>query len=93
MEWPANQSFKDYVEKIIILNSRITGRDVNRATEIYGTAEPLLRGKMVLPSQRRNRSAQVPLPNNISTEQSRLKLYINLIYVNSNACCIQKRKT
>ena len=68
MGWPLDQSFKDYVENNLILNSKITGKDISRATEIYGTAEPLLRGKMVSPSQRRNRSTQVPLPNNLSME-------------------------
>ena len=86
------QKFKDYVENNLILNSKITGKDVSRATEIYGTAEPLLHGKMVSPSQRRNRSTQVPLPNNLSMDQSRLNLYIDLNYVNGNVSCIQRQK-
>ena len=92
MGWPSDQSFKNYIENNLILNSKVTGNDVNRATEIYGTAEPLLRGKMVSPSQRRNKTAQIPLPHNLSTEQSRLRLYIDLIYVNGNVFLHTKAK-
>ena len=90
--WLSGQSFKDYIDKNLILNSKITGRDVSRTKEIYGVAEPLLRGKMVAPSQNPNRSVQVPLPNNLSKEQSRLQLYIDLIYVNGNVFLHTKAK-
>ena len=92
MGWLSDQSFKNYIENNLILNSKVTGNDVNRATEIYGTAEPLLCGKMVSPSQRRNKTAQIPLPHNLSTEQSRLRLYIDLIYVNGNVFLHTKAK-
>ena len=56
---------------------------------IYGIAEPILRGKMVAPKQRKRYNKQIPLPSNVKKD---VMLYIDILYVNGNPFLHAKSK-
>ena len=92
MGWPSDKAFKQYITNNLVNNLTISSDDIDRATCIYGKAEPLLQGKMVAPTQHRNHSVQVPLLNTLTDQQKRIQLYIDIFFVNGIAFLHTKSK-
>ena len=90
--WPSDKAFKRYIGENLVNNSRISTDDVDRAFRIYGKAEPLLRGKMVAPSQQQNNSLQVPLHKLLTERQKNIQLFIDIFFVNGIAFVHTKSK-
>jgi len=92
MRWPSDDKLKAYMRQNLILNCKLCSADVDRANYIYGKAECLLQGKMTAPPQSSNDSQQLPLPNTITKERRRIKLYIDNFFVNGNTFLHTKSK-
>ena len=82
MGWPSDEAYKGYINNNLVINSKIFTDDINRAIDIYRKAEPLLKGKMAAPSQKRNFSQQISLPRTLTEEQKRVQLYIDIFFIN-----------
>lgn len=49
--YPPDSTLKRYVKNGHIKNCNISKADIDRATNIYGISEPVLRSKMIAPSK------------------------------------------
>ena len=82
MCWPSDDSFKAYLSQGYITHCPITPHDVDRANHLYGVAPSLAQGKMVAPSQVANSASQVPLNELSFAGSTKIKLYVDIFYVN-----------
>jgi hypothetical protein len=82
MGWPSNTAFKNIIKNNLITNTEVTIDDVNRAELIYGTATPLLQGKMVRVKPAINKIEKIPLPSPISKHHHNVNLCVDFFYVN-----------
>ena len=81
MGYIPDSTLKKYIKHKLLENCGVSEEDVDRATEIYGVAEPIARGKMTSPSQRQSKSKQISLPSSINKD---VMLYMDIFYVNGN---------
>ena len=82
MCWPSDNAFKSYLAQDYITHCPITPHDVDQANNLYGAAPSLAQGKMIAPSQVANLASQI-LFNKLSfTGSTRVKLYVDIFYVN-----------
>ena len=54
MGWPSDKAYKSYINNNLVINSKISTNDIDRANNIYKKAESLLKRKMVAPTQQHN---------------------------------------
>ena len=80
--WPSDNAFARIINDNLIHNSAVTIQDVQRALHIYGTATPLLQGKMVRASPTSVDVHTSPLPTHIIQQHPTLQLYVDFFYVN-----------
>jgi hypothetical protein len=80
--WPSTTTFKKIIQKNLVCNSTITIDDINRAELLYGTATPLLQGKMTRVHPPQVKIKRIPLPLPIATHHKDLQLYIDFFFVN-----------
>jgi hypothetical protein len=82
MGWASTTAFRTIIKNNLITNTEVTIDDVNMAEIIYGTATPLLQGKMVRVKPKINNIEKIPLPLPISTHHNNVNICINFFYVN-----------
>ena len=81
--YPSDDAFRFILKNNLITNCKITIDDFERALHIYGTALPLLQGKMTrLSSTRVHNISRVPLPPPISSQHHNITLGMDFIFVN-----------
>jgi hypothetical protein len=80
--WPSTQAFTKYVNNNLIINSGITGDDINRAQLIYGPPIPILKGKMKRIKPENKNITRMPLPPPVLQHHRNLQLYIDFFFVN-----------
>jgi hypothetical protein len=80
--WPSTSTFKTIIKHNLIRNSSVTIDDINRAELIYGTATPLLQGKMTRIHPPQAKITKIPLPLPISENHKHLQLYIDFFFIN-----------
>ena len=83
--YPSIPNFKEYVNRNLLSNNKITAMDIDRAIKIYGIPEPLLRGKKVAPTQSSVRGIQVDLSPTITNKLKHIQLFVDIFYVNTLA--------
>jgi hypothetical protein len=81
---PAQQRSETPKKNNLITNTETTLDDMNRVELIYGTAKPLLQGKMVRVKPKINKIEKNCLPLQISTHHSNVDMCINFFYVNGH---------
>ena len=64
------------------MNCPITVDDFNRSLSIFGTAEPILKGRMTAPSPTSYSIATMTIPRELVHVHKHVKLYIDIFYVN-----------
>jgi hypothetical protein len=79
MGWPSNTAFKNIIKNNLITNTEVTIDDVNRAELIYGTAMPLLQGKMTRVKPTINKIEKIPLPLPISKHHHNVNLCVDFL--------------
>ena len=79
--WPSNEALIRHIESGQIKECNISKSDILRADDIYGPATASLHGKLCKPKQVKNTSSQLPLPENLPNDSMRIKLYIDIFYV------------
>ena len=77
MGWPSITAYPNIIKENLIMNTKITIDDVNRAEIIYGPATPLLQRRMTRDSLRVNRIEKVPFTLPISTHHRDVNLCID----------------
>ena len=87
--WPSDEALKNYLNNNMVMNSKVTSANVDRANFIFGKVEPLLQGKKNAPQAIKHDMQQLRLPTGIDW---RIKLYINIFYVNGNTFFHAKAK-
>ena len=90
--YPSIPNFKEYVNRNLLSNNKITAMDIDRAIKIYGIPEPLLRGKKVAPTQLSVRGIQVDLSPTITNKLKHIQLFVDIFYVNTLAFLHKKAK-
>ena len=65
------------------MNCSITIDDFDRSLSIFGTSEPILKGRMTAPSPTSHTTTTLDVPAELRTIHKKVKLYIDLFYVNS----------
>ena len=80
--WPSIQDFKRYVVNNSIINCKVTTDDIARAEFIYGTALPILKGKMVRSNPKYKPPTLAILPPLLMKHHGQVDLYADFLYVN-----------
>ena len=81
--WPSTSTFLRIINQNLINNSKVTADDILRAEHIYGTAAPLLQGKMVCTTPRSVKIASKPIPTPILQQHPTIQLYLDFFFVNN----------
>ena len=83
---------EEYQKKENIVNNTITAEDVDRAWDIFGIAKEIASRKMIAPWKRCNQSSQVLLHDLVPPIDHRLKMYIDILYINGHPYLHTKTK-
>ena len=75
--WPGTSTLLRIIGNNLINNSSVTIDDIKRAEHIYGTAAPLLQGKMVRTTPPSVNIKSTPIPAPIIAQYPTLQLYLN----------------
>ena len=81
--WPSDKSLIKHIESGQLQGCNITRADVSHANNIYGPPVAALQGKLTRPSQVRNNATQSPIPKDITEESMKIKLYLDIFYIDS----------
>ena len=90
--WPSDLALKNMIRKGDISNTHISTEDIDRALDIFGVAKEISAGKMVAPSKVSNKSTQILLHDLGSVIDRRLKMYVDILYVNGHPYLHTKTK-
>jgi len=82
MLWPSTKAMRELLNNPMRNNSILTTKDLHRALEIYGEPLEILAGKMTAPSMKRNDSQQILLSEIKEGFNKRVKLYVDIFFVN-----------
>ena len=88
MGFPGNEVFKKIIQNNLIKNCPITVDDFNRALQIFGTSESILKGRMTAPSQTSHDIITTSIPQEIKNIYKNIQLYVDLFYINGLAFMI-----
>ena len=80
------------VGKQLLNYCKVTVDDINRADLIYGSALPLLQGKMVRHRPEGVRIEHITLPLPIATNHKNVQLYVDFFFVNGYPFLATKSK-
>ena len=83
MGFPGNDVFRKLLQNNLIMNFPITVDDFDRSSSFFGTSEPILKGRMTAPSPTSHTTTTLDVPAELQTIHKKVKLYIDLFYVNS----------
>ena len=81
--WPSHESLIRHIESGQLQGCDITRADVSRANAIHGPPMAALQGNLTRQSQVRNNATQSPIPKDITEESMKIKLYLDIFYINS----------
>ena len=81
--WPSHESLIRHIESGQLQGCDITRADLNPVNAIYGPPFATLQGKLTRPPQARNDATQYPIPNDITQELLKIKLYLDIFYIDS----------
>ena len=90
--WPSDEALVKCIESGQIEGCSITKSDIMKAKTVYGPPVASLQGKLTRPKQHRNESTQIPVPKDLTQDAMRIKLYIDLFYVDGVAFLHTKSK-
>ena len=79
MGFPENDAFKKILRHNLITNCPITIDDFERALTIFGTSEPLLKGRMTAPSQTSYNITTIDVPTTIKKYERKGKTICRFI--------------
>ena len=80
--WPSHESLIRHIESGQLQGCDITRADISRTNVIYGPLVAALQGKLTRPPQVRKNATQHPIPNDITQESMKIKLYLDIFYIN-----------
>ena len=80
--WPGTKAFRNIVQNNLLRNCDITVEDIDRATTIFGSPIPLLRGRMTSPAPVQHNNHQISIPNELKNIHRNICLYIDICYIN-----------
>ena len=89
---PSDMMMKDIIRNGGMTNNDITVRDVDRALELFGVAKEIVSGKMLALTKESNQSSQILLHDIIPKVDRRLKMYIDVLYINGHPYLHTKTK-
>ena len=81
MMWPSSTAMKKFIKNNLITHTDISEKDFDIADEIFGKVPEQVKGKMTAPSQKKDNSSQILLPDIKVEINKRVKLYIDVMYV------------
>ena len=85
LDWPPDQYIIDQLQHNQITNCPVTPDDVKRATEIYGKAIPILKGKMVRKTPKHIETKErVPIHPEIFKLHPNLSIHLDFCFINGN---------
>ena len=80
--FPSDPTFKSYVRKNCINNTRVTTKDIDRAKDIYGPSTNMLKVKYTRPkANSHQRTLRIPISPKILSEYKNFNLFMDIIYV------------
>ena len=90
MGFPGNEAFKKILQNNLIMNSPVTVDDFNRSLQIFGTSEPILKGRMTAPTQVSHRISTSSVPDELKNSHKNIQLFTDLFYVNGSCFLVVK---
>ena len=90
--WPSDSAMKIILKNNNIVNTGLAPEDVDRASNLFGVSKQIAAGKMIAHPQKSNKSTQILLHDLVPSVSRRLKMYIDILYINGKPYLHTKTK-